>query len=146
MSLLSKQEEAVNIPLYYTEKKTKSGFNKVVVLDDDKAKKLMAVEDTKDQVKVLNTKWKVLTWKQQTEITKACTVYNPIEGVQDIDWFKYRDLRIKQCMVGWDMVDDNGVPVPLQDIAIDSLPADVVFALVMKYDEETSLTDEEEKN
>jgi len=145
-SLLSSQGQTIDLPLYYLERATKSGFVKVVVLEDDKAKKMLDDEKTKDDVKVLNTKWKVLTWKEQTEITKASTVYNPVDGVQDIDFFKYRDLRIKKCMVGWDMVDDKNVPVPLESNTIDMLPADIVISLISKYDSETSLTEEEQKN
>jgi len=144
MSLINKDQLA-HIPLYYLEKTSKNGFVKYVILEDDKAQEMLQDEAKKAEVKVLNTNWKVLTWKQQNVITKKATVFTN-DGQQDLDLFEYRDQRIKTCLHSWDLTDDRGVPIAATAENIDQLPSEFVFALINKYDKATSLTEEEQKN
>jgi len=95
---------------------------------------------------LLKTQRKVLSWKEQTNITRESSYYNAQESFQDLDIWKFRDLRIKSCLVSWDLVDDSGKPIPVSTNVIDQLPADIVLSLVSKYDEAISLSDDESKN
>lgn len=111
------------------------------------------VKETKEEIKEVNfkvcllkTQWRILSWKSQTEITRESAYFNRQEAFQDLDIWKFRDLRIKACMVSWDLKDDNGQAVPVKPDVIDQLPADVVLSLVSKYDLAVSLNDEESKN
>ena len=61
------------------------------------------------------------------------------------DWVKYRDLKLKKCLAGWDLKDDNNNLVPCQPNMIDLLPPQIVVALINKYDKATTKDDEDEK-
>lgn len=146
MSLLG-ASNTVKIKLYYEEKTLPSGASKVHIFDEeDEAKKLLESEneDDKKRVQILNTEWRSLTWKESNTITKDSMYFDPHQGMQDVDYFQYRDLRIKSCLKKWDLKDDNGKPVPCTPDVIDQLPAEVVFALVNRYDTAVNL-DEDEK-
>ncbi len=144
MSLLS-TSNIVKIKLYYEIKKLSSGAEKIIIFEDDEAKKLMESEDEaiKKRVQVLNTGWRSLTWKEQNDITKESMYYDHNQGMQDVDYFSYRDQRIKKCLKSWDLKDDQGRPQPCDAERIDQLPAEVVFALVNKYDSAVTLDEEE---
>ena len=137
-------DNEIQINLYYTFKATKSGQNKAVVLKDEKAKEMMESEDDKEEVGMVETTWKVMSWKEQNDITKGSTIQT-MEG-QEIDWMSFRDKRLKTCLIGWNLKDKDEKPVILTHEAIDSLPSDIVNALLIKFDELTSLTGDEEKN
>jgi len=144
MSLLN-ASNMVKIKLYYEEKELSSGVTKIVIFEDDEAKKLLESEDepTKKRVQVLNTGWRSLTWKEQNDITKESMYYDHNQGMQDVDYFSYRDQRIKKCLKNWDLKDEAGRPVTCDADKIDQLPAEVVFALVNKYDAAVTLDEEE---
>ena len=159
MSLLDSQGQQIEIKLYYEEKITKLGYRKIVVIEDEKAEGIMEKEKaamkekqekgesvlkTDKTIQCLTTKWKVMSWGDQNKITKSAEKYTP-DGMQDIDMFKFRDLRIKQCLVDWDLTGNKGGKIPVSSQTIDMLPSDVVFALVSKYDRIVSIDEEEEE-
>ena len=189
MSLLDQNKATIEILMHYKEIKMESGFTKIVVLEDEEGRKLLAEQEEKEEkikeldkkkerrknlqkqgqinddvgkkleeepieeekpinykVCLLKTQWKVLSWKEQTDITRESSYYNSQESFNDLDIWKFRDLRIKSCLVSWDLKDDHGNPIPVERNIIDQLPADVVLSLVSKYDTAISLTDDESKN
>lgn len=145
MSLLS-VNNTVNVKLYYEIKEVSKDVRKVHIFDDEEAKKLLesSVEEDKKRVEVLNTQWHSLSWGDSNMITKDCVYFDHNQGMQDIDYFKYRDLRIKKCLKSWDLKDDKGNPVPCVPEVIEKLPVEVVFALVNKYDEIVNLDNDEQ--
>jgi hypothetical protein len=147
MSLIKKEPQKVNIPLYYLEKKLSNGFNKIIILDDTDALKKMEDEKLKKDVLVLNTEWKVLNWKEQNEITKSSTKHGSMGDGADtfFDYYLYRDSRLKRCLSGWDLKDDAGIPVMVTPQNIDLLPPEVVLALLNKFDTLISISPDEEK-
>jgi hypothetical protein len=66
-------------------------------------------------------------------------MYNFHTQQQDIDWMKYRDARLKACLVEWDAKTDKGEPVPCVESNINNLHASVALALLEKYDAATSV-------
>ena len=108
--------------------------------------KVEEIEEVNFRVCLLKTQWRILSWKQQTDITRESAYFNRQEAFQDLDIWKFRDLRIKACMVSWDLKDDNNQPIPAKPDVIDQLPADVVLSLVSKYDVAVSLNEDESKN
>jgi hypothetical protein len=143
MPLISPEPEKIEIELYYKEKKINNGGSVIIVIDDEDAEKMLQDEEKKDKVKKLKTQWKILDWQHQNRITAESRVFTP-EGLQDIDPIKYRDLRIKSGLIGWD-IKYNDKDVPVTPEMIDKLPPQVVFALVQKYDQATTIDEEEAK-
>lgn len=178
MSLLS-NNPVVEIKLYYQEVKVKYGYDKVCVLKENDAERIindnkekqedyenkleeyrknknLPKEERKDieepkepvinKVNIVRTLWKTLTWADQNQITEQSSFYNEQEGMQDLNVWKYRDLRLKTCLVKWDLKDDDGNEIPLNPETINSLPSDVVIYLLNRYDEIISLGEDERKN
>lgn len=175
MSLLS-NNPVVEVKLYYQEVKVRYGYNKVCVLEEDEAERIIksnkeekeeyenkleeynklsqeekkGTEEPKEpvinKVNIVRTLWKTLTWADQNQITENASFYNEQEGMQDLNIWKYRDLRLKTCLVKWDLKDDEGNEIPLTPENVNSLPSDVVIYLLNRYDEIISLGEDERKN
>jgi hypothetical protein len=161
MSLFGATSQLVEVKIYYKNIEISGGSSKIVVLSDKEGniqlqqqeefikKKQEKQEEIKAgdrSIEVLTTMWKILSWGDQNKITKRCERYTP-EGLQSIDYYKFRDLRIKSCLQSWDAKDAKGTVVPVTTETIDMLPSDVVFALVNRYDTVTEGSqDEQEKN
>lgn len=146
MSLLVGQEDLIPITLFYSSLKNKYGCTVVRVLDEKKAKEMLALPDASGKVKILNTKWRPQTWKDQNLLFKNSTVYNPSTGSRDVDWSIFRHQQLVQCLVDWDIADDANRPVPVTEDNINMLHASIANALSNKYAEVISLDEEEVKN
>ena len=145
MSLLQKQEQLFKITLYYMEKEIDGGICNII-LDDKKADKMLADEKQKDKVLVLNTYWKGLSWQDSNNITKASEKRGAEALPGEVDLYRARDLRVKTLLKKWDLLDDDGKNAPVTSENINRLPVEVVLALLKKYDDITTLTDDELKN
>ena len=160
MSILGSSIQKVEVKLYYKEI-VKNGYQKIIIVQDEGVDELLKAQEEKIKekkddgekitdedkpIKVLSTYWKTLSWGEQNNITKQSEVQSP-DGVQSVDYFRFRDLRIKKCLVDWDILDDKGNKVPVSSQAIDMLPSDVVMALLLKYDLIVGIDEQEtEKN
>ena len=145
MGMIPEPDQLIEIVLYYKEIKINT-FNKVVVLEDEKAKEMLENEETKDKVKKLTTHWREMSWQDSNNITKAARVEGPNAKPGELDYYRYRDLRLKICMKKWDLKDDDGNDVILSPEIINQLPVDIVIALVSKYDEVVEMSEEEVGN
>ena len=144
MSLLG--EELVDVPMYYTYKEVaNTGAKRLVILEDDKAIDMLEDEEKKDGIKILNTKWQSLTWKENNDLMKKTGTTNPTTGSPDIDFASFQDLRVKTCLKWWDLKakEEDTQPLPVSADAIDKLNANVVRALLDKFDTINSVEDEE---
>ena len=161
MSVLGAVNQLVEVKLYYKNIRTNSGIDKLIILEDkdgeiefqkqeefvkQKQSKQEEIKAEDRKIEILTTQWKVLSWGEQNKITRRCEKYNP-DGMQDIDYYQFRDLRIKACLQSWDIKDAKGTNVPVTPETIDMLPSTVVFALLSRYDSITEGSqDEQEKN
>lgn len=131
----------VDVAIYYREKKNKSGQVFLQVLDEKKAKESIEKGDT--TISVLNTTWMIQTWKMRNHIIESSEVYNNITGRNNIDPQKYQDNILKNCLLAWDITDDNGNPIPVSPGVIDILPEYLPGILLSKYE---ACLDVEEEN
>ena len=166
MPLFNPAPQKIEIKLYWKEAKTTSGLMKPVILDDEKALEQIAknkksqepqpvvegqpVKEIKpvppeDMVECLTTYWKGLSWQDNNSITEKASYYNQLEGYHDLNVWRYRDLRLKNCLLEWDLKDPNGKPVPVSEDVINMLPTEVIMALLNKYDAAVSISDTDKK-
>ena len=139
MTLLTNREISnVKFPLYYIFVDTSYGFKKICILTEVEAKVKLEKEEEKGKVQILNTVWKQLNWKEQNEIYSKCTKVNASTGQSEIDYTKYRDLKIKCCLIDWDYLENNQKIKVTAEI-IDQLNPDVVIALFNKYEDITTI-------
>ena len=141
MSLLDGLD-LMEIKLYYKYIKVGSG-KKLVILDDKKAKEMMADEEKAKEVEVLETKWAMLNWKEQNEVMGASSqAVDPMTGEKQFNFLVYRDSIVKKCLKSWNLT-MNEKPVPVTSDAIDRLPGPIVIDIYQKFEKYIEFTEEE---
>ena len=145
MGIVSKGEQLIKIPLYYKEKDM-GGVLKPIVLDDLKAKKMLADPEQAPKVNLINTYWKIVSWQDNNSIHKASERKEEKAVPGSLDWIRWRDLRLKTFLKKWDAKDEEGKDIPLDNETINSLDNDIAEALLDKYERVTEITEEEIKN
>jgi hypothetical protein len=143
MSLLLGTPELIEIKMYYKHVDTKHGKH-LVILEDSKALELLSDEEKAKGIDVLDTKWRVLTWKEQNDVNQAAhsSAPDPITGERAFDYIKYRDSIIKNCLKAWNITNE-GRDVPVTPGAIDSLPSPVVLDLFEKFNKCLDFSEDE---
>ena len=151
MSLLDENNEGlVDIELYYKFKKIKSG-KKLLIIEDEKAKKL--IKDGDKEIEKILTKWKILNWEEQNKVSGKSVRFiqniDPSTGqnieTRRFDPISYRDIIIKTCLKEWDLT-INEKPVPVTPELINRLPGPVIMELYDKFESVMDYTEEEIKN
>ncbi len=146
MSLLD-QSSFIEINLYYKYVKAGTG-ERLVILTKEKADEQLASEDEEVSkiVKTLETKWSLLTWKEQNEVMNLSSqMINPQTGERQFNFLAYRDAIIKRCLKEWNIT-MNEKPVPVTHEAIDSLPGPVVTNLYQQFEAMLDYTEPESGN
>ena len=139
-------DNLLDIALYYTYK-SRGSSRQLLILDDEKAQKMLEDPEQKEQVEVMNTKWQELSWLEHNEMMRQLERSNPNTGEPSLDWPLFNDARVKKCLKWWDLKasDNDPQPLPVEPQWIDKLPAPIVRALLERYDEATTVTEELEK-
>jgi len=141
MSLLDGLD-LMEIKLYYKYLKV-GNSRKLIILDDKKAKEMMADEEKAKEVEVLETQWAMLNWKEQNEVMNASSqAVDPMTGEKQFNFLVYRDAIIKRCLKSWNLT-MNEKPVPVSSDAIDKLPGPVVVDIYQKFEKYIEFTEEE---
>lgn len=171
MSLLNSQ--TINIQAFYVLKTLKSGYVKVKVLSEkeieiiqkqnkatkeefDKKEQEKKTKDEKYEIqeyktpekydiKVLNTKWKEITWDEQNNILRNSVRKDEMTRQDELDNISYNDTLLKQALVGWDLKEDNGQEIPCNPQTIGQLPYAILRNLMNKYEIIVFLGEDEEK-
>lgn len=151
MPLIRKNPQEIEVKLFFCEKKMPNGFYKTIILTDKEAedlqkKKMANPKAEVPDVECLTTKWRNLNWETQNEITDRASAFDDLTRTSNFNYFKYRDLRLKRCLISWDLKDEDGKPVLLNEMSINAMPSDAVLALINKYDDIVVLKDEDRKN
>jgi len=135
-------ENLIEIKLYYTFKK-KGNSKILLILEDEKAEKMLADEDKKAEVEFLTTYWSIMNWNEQnSSVNHAYSRTNEQTGEKIFDHVAYRDIIIKSCLKKWDIAVD-GQAVPVTPDAINRLPGDIVMGIYSKYEKELDYSEEE---
>ena len=146
MSLLD-QSNTIEINLYYKYISAGSG-KRLVILTEEQGKEQLESEDeaVSKIIEVLETKWELLTWKDQNEVMKISSqMINPQTGERQFNFLTYRDAIIKKCLKLWNAT-MNEKPVPVTPEAIDALPGPVVTNLYQQFETLIDYTEVESKN
>lgn len=146
MSLLD-QSDAIEINLYYKYTSVGSG-KRLVILTEEKGKEQLASEDEEvsKEIETLETKWDLLTWKEQNEVMNLSSqMINPQTGERQFNFLAYRDAIIKRCLKAWNIT-MNEKPVPVTPDAIDALPGPVVTNLYQQFETLLDYAEAELKN
>jgi hypothetical protein len=123
---------------------TSKGVDAVRVLEEDEKGK-EEIERLGDKVQVLSTMWVIPSWKESNEILRKCMKWDEYAGKKDLDWPTYRALLIETYMRNWD-AKDGDEQVECSKANIDRLDAQIGIALVDRFLDKTSLSDDEMGN
>lgn len=136
--------ELIDINVDYILEKNKNGTKYVIILNEKTLEAAKNDETKKDKIKTLKTKWRSLTWQTSNELINRANVYNHHTQQQEIDWNKYRDAKVKYCLVDWDEKNEIGEPVPCTEANINRVHSPIILYLLKKYDDMTSIPMEEQ--
>jgi hypothetical protein len=145
MILLS--NDLVVIDLYCREMK---GTYKVDIVDKEED----VPEEHRDKYKLVRFFMKPLTWKLHTDLIRKATYLRKFKGmkgkgmggsVEEIDWCLYRQNKALLTIDSWNIVDDNGEKVEVNDETIMSMNPTVLERLLDRYDSEVMVSKEREK-
>jgi len=144
MSLLDSLD-LMEIKLHYKYIKVGNG-RKLVILDDKKAEEMLLDEEKAKEIKVLETQWAMLNWKEQNEVMNVSSrVSDPVTGEKQFNFLVYRDAIIKKCLKAWNLT-INEKPVPVTEENIDKLPGPVVVDIYQKFEKYIEFNEEEMGN
>lgn len=101
--------------------------------------------ESSDVVNVLNTVWKNLSWKDNTDVINESKTVNTATGDNEINVFKFREQRLKRCLIEWDLKDEKGVTIVITPEIIDELDSDFALALLNAFDKKRAIGSEAEK-
>ena len=145
--VLDDKNSLVQVSIYLKKKQIGNGVRSEVISDEE-AQELLANEDTKDEVDVINTGWKELSWKDHNAIMKECVIPTiNAEGLEknQVDVWRFNELMIKACLKAWDIIGSDGKPLAPSEENIEKIPAHIVNALNDKYQQITGGNEEDQK-
>lgn len=139
--LLNNLENFIQIKVYYIQKINKFGLSKIQIINEQNISKFQ-------NIKTLNTKWKILNYKQAAKIKKKCRLKGwdqptlieiDVQGNQRhrqvFDYIKYNNILLKTCLIQWDLLDQLNNKVQCNSQNIDLLPKNVIYYLLNKYEQ-----------
>ncbi len=132
-AVVTGEAELIDITLYYEFRDNVFGVPKIVVLEEEEGKKALEDPARKDNVEVLNTRWKMASWIEQNDIVSKSQTVDEFSGSREPNWTHYRDMRVKRLMKEWDL-EYEGKTVPVTDDYINNLPAEIVLGLFDRFE------------
>lgn len=143
MSLFRSKEQLINVQLFYREENV-DNYDKIFIVSKEEVKK-MKEEEIKDKgIQILNTYWKPLSWQERNNINHQSEVKSDGIVTGQVDFNRWRDLRVKTCLKEWDLKDEDGKAVPCSPDIINRIDAVVLDAILNEFDKVTSVELEEE--
>ena|SRR3990167_610708 len=136
MSLLIDDQKLINLKFRYVE------------IPDKYASRFIFIRSKEDferykndpRLGEANTGWKLLDWADFNHIYGECFKYNTNpDGTTtgNLDFIKFRDMKLKTCLKSWDIKDSNGKPVPISASSINKLHPDVAAELLNGFEKAT---------
>ena len=154
------RDQLLSIELHYIEMKKKRGnlifyfIHSAEEMEEWKTKGYIPIGDIKQGqqtdkvIQKIQTFWKAIRWKEQNIIFSRSIrpSQRPDGTVMDtIDPLKYRDLKLKTCLKKWDVKDEKGNEVPVNDDVVDSLDPTVAHELLTAFEKVTEPSDDDLK-
>ena len=80
-------------------------------------------------IKEMSVTWRRLTWGEQNDIYARSLRPNG-----EMDWFEFRQNKLKSCLRSWDLVDEHGKAIPCNAEKIDLLRQEIAEGLLQQYE------------
>ncbi len=145
MSLLIDDQKFIGIQFHYLE----TPGPHVSKLEFLKNKEAFEKNKDNPNLNKLETGWKLMTWANHNEIYSQClTNTTKPDGtiISNLDYIKFRDMKLKFCLKSWDLKDNVGKPAPVNPATIDRLNPQVATELLDSFEKITEVEAQELKN
>jgi len=136
MSILIDDQKFIGLKFHYLEEVGKYVSRFKFIQNQEEYEK----NKSNPNLKELNTGWKVLTWAEHNAIYSQCLAYKTNEegvSISNLDFIKFRDMKLKSCLKTWDFKDEGGRAVPVTAAIIDKLHPDVANELLAGFERAT---------
>ena len=142
-SIVQSDQELIEIPIYYKTTQNKYGTEKIVIIPQEEAKEILdGIDDeAKKAISVVNTKWLYATWEMQNSIIQA-SMKPQGHGEEEMDWNRYRDLRVKRLLHSWDLMYENQA-IPVTSDVLNRVPPQFFIGLFESYENYVGFSEEE---
>lgn len=90
--------------------------------------------------KELDTSWKPLSWSDYNNIYSSCLKYKTDDkgmGISDLDFIKFRDMKLKTCLKHWSLKDEMGRAIVVTSTMIDKLYPEIAAELLTGFEKIT---------
>lgn len=87
-----------------------------------------------NDMKKMVTTWRQMTWKDHNCFLSASTTR------AGINYYFYRDLKLKSCLTEWNVLDDEGNQIDFSVDAIDNLDNHMANYLLDQYEKECEMS------
>lgn len=94
----------------------------------------------------LNTTWSRLTWKDQNLLISRSLIKVDDKGTKELDGIRYRDLKLRMCLKKWNLRNDNGSEIEVNDANIDNLPFNFGIQLIDGFELVTEVSTQDLKD
>ena len=139
MSLLIRNDQLINIVFHYLEVSNQHVSRFQFIQSKEEFEK----HKNDPNFKELNTSWQIMTWAEHNKVYSQCIQYTTNEeGIQlsNLDFIKFRDLKLKTCLKNWDLKDDTGRLVNITSSVIDQLHPQVADELLAGFERMTEVS------
>lgn len=130
-------EKNVTIELYYKRSKSHNAIQVIRNIDDIPIAK-------RSEYKKVTFDMRPLSWGLYNAMQRESTVDKGMPG-ERIDWTVYKEKKIHTILVGWDAIDNEEKPVPLNSQTIQKLHPVLVETLLNVYDQMNFLGEDDTK-
>lgn len=127
--LLDPGKSFVRITIWYVEERCSTGNIIFHFINEDTHYKF-----PKENMQSLNTVWKQMTWNEHNICLSSST------SRSGIDYYLYRDLKLKNCLKEWNLEDEQSNLIPCIPENIDNLYPVVADYLLRVYEKECELS------
>ena len=125
----------IKIAVYYKTSKEKRGIRVEPNLDK-------IPEDKRADWKCVNCEMRPVTWKMSNDLMRESRVKNSMTMLDEIDWISYKEKKLMLTVAKWDVLTEDGKPIPVTPEVIMKMHPLVAETLLSQYDKEAYLEEE----
>ena len=155
--LIDSSKKLINIDFWYVEEKKNNiifGFKFIKTAQELEKyknegyviKDVSNYSDSDEKVIwLLKTTWSRLAWKDQNLLISRSLIKVDDKGTKELDGIRYRDLKLRMCLKKWNLKNENGSDIEVNDINIDNLPFNFGIQLIDGYENVTEVNNQDLK-
>jgi hypothetical protein len=129
------------IVIKYVELTLKNGQTGIFVIKTNEQEKKYA-----GRIKEMHTQWRQPNWKESNDLFKGSLQWDAYKGEREIDPITYRSMTLEENLKHWDVIDDDGKPVPCTKENMWKLDVNIAAALIDAFNAHTIPNEDELKN